>query len=100
MKGNSDLRYKNIAATPNAGKRTPQVARYYISEGLKAGFPDITVAIPRSPYHGLFIEFKRHPNKLSAEQLEWQDRLTKAGYCYRVCWSLEEAQLLLENWMK
>lgn len=100
MKANNDPRYENIAACPNAGKRTPQVARYYVQEGLKAGFPDITVAIPRSPYHGLYIEFKRHPNKMSKEQLDWQERLTRAGYHYRVCWSFEEAREVVENWMK
>jgi hypothetical protein len=49
-------------------------------------------------YHGLFIEMKRKPNKLTKNQEDWMRRLYLAGYCVRVAWSGEEAIELVKEY--
>ena len=47
---------------------TPQQARRAKDIGVKAGFPDINLPIPRGGYAGLYIELKTDKGKLSPEQ--------------------------------
>ena len=96
---NNDKRYENIASIPNAGKRSYGALSYYIAEGLEPGLPDVIIAIPKIPLHGMFIEFKRRPNKISNEQFKWAERLKWAGYAIKVCWSFEDAKKTTEDWM-
>ena len=97
---------RNLFAVPNAAKRTPAVAHYMISEGLKSGAPDMFLAHPGTldgtVYPGIFIEMKREgfvPSDVKPSQRDWGDRLMTAGYAWRVCggwqnaWSLVSAFL-------
>jgi hypothetical protein len=90
---------RNILAIPNAGKRNPAAARWYLDEGMSAGAPDILV-LWAGEYlvfghlglvYGLAIEMKVKPNQQSAAQVEWQRRLIRGGYGYAVCWNWREA---------
>ena len=57
-----------------------------VAEGVKAGVPDLFLAVPRDPHHGLFIEMKRADGgRVSNEQREWISRLKKQGYKVVVC---------------
>ena len=68
-------------------------ARSRSRQGLKSGVPDILIALPSLPYHGLFIELKRIGGlKPMGEQVEWHKRLSGAGYCVKVCFGFEEAR--------
>ena len=49
-------------------------------EGSAKGFPDLAVYLPKNQYHALFIELKTAKGKPRPEQLEWKDRLGKAGF--------------------
>lgn len=66
------------------------------AEGLRTGVPD--VFLPSSGggkdawYAGCFIEMKVGKNKPSAEQEDWINYLTKAGYYCKVCYSWIEAK--------
>lgn len=77
-------------AIPNGGSRNPREAVNLKRQGVTAGVPDILCAIVRSPYHGLFIEFKTGRNKLTQLQKEMIERLTSEGYRCEVCYTLEE----------
>ena len=57
--------------------------------------PDVTVAIPRTPYHGLFMEFKTPGGKLSPLQQMMLTELEAQGYAVAVPRSVEEAKQLL-----
>ena len=78
-------------AIPNGGHRHIAVAKKMKAEGVKAGVPDIFLAVPAYNAHGLFIEMKVGKNKLSQSQKEWRERLVNQGYLYKVCYGSEEA---------
>lgn len=60
-------------------------------EGLKAGVPDILVAYANHGYHGMAIEMKVPPNKVTAVQLAWHMRLRANGWKVVVAATSEEA---------
>jgi hypothetical protein len=89
-------------AVPNAGLRQGMQGLYFKAEGLKKGVPDICVAEPRGPWHGLYIEMKTEIGKTSNEQKDWLVSLLERGYMTAVCrgavaagehisWYLDEA---------
>lgn len=68
-------------AVPNDGKRGWVAQRQYKALGGKAGVPDLVIAVPRGPYAGLFLEFKRLKGSTTTpEQLAWQATLRRNGY--------------------
>ena len=78
---------------PNGGHRYKAVAVKMKAEGVKAGVPDIFLAVPRSGgFHGLFIEMKAGRNKTSEKQNEWIAKLIQSGYLVVVCYGFEEAK--------
>jgi len=82
---------------PNGRKDAIEGAKYK-RLGAKAGVPDVHIAYPIYPYHGLYIEFKRG-NKLgfvSKSQREWINRLNSVGYKVEVCHGFEEAKKVVE----
>lgn len=87
-------------AIPNGGSRHPIEAANLKRQGVTAGIPDIFCAIPRKPYHGLFIEFKAGKNKLTEAQKEAVERLKSAGYRCEICYSLEEAINIFNKYEK
>lgn len=77
--------------------------------GMKKGFPDISLPVPRGGYHGLFIELKIkayrnikgkmvHP-KVSGEQLWWLDQLKEMGYRAVVCYGFDEAKVEIVGYL-
>jgi len=53
-----------------------------------AGYPDLTLAHPRAGV--LFVELKRSPNRLEADQIAWRQALTEAGAIWRLVWVPEQ----------
>ena len=92
-----------LHATPNGAKvpytrdskgRTFSPQRVaLVAEGLRAGYPDVSLDVPRGKFHGLRIELKRSDGgRVSAEQQAWIDRLRYYGYSAVVCHGAAEAQ--------
>ena len=82
---------KLLYATPNGQYRPGQ----RMEPGLKSGVPDVTLPVPRSGYHGLYLELKRKGGRLRDEQAEWLENLRRAGYAARVAYGYEEAWVTL-----
>jgi len=68
-------------------------------EGVKKGFPDVSIFIPSDQYHGLFIELKVGYNKPKPEQKVWLETLNSKGYL--ACWtnSLDEFIDIIEAYL-
>ncbi len=78
-------------AVPNAGKRSIGAARYYLSEGLVSGVPDLILPVAKNGKGGLAIEMKVKPNKVTQEQKWWLSSLQNFGWVTLVCFSADEA---------
>lgn len=83
---------KTLHAIPNAAKRGYALANYLKQEGLRKGYPDVSLDYPVAPYHGARIEMKSARGKLSPEQDWWLTELKKNGYACCVAYSFEEAR--------
>lgn len=62
-----------------------------LREGMAPGFPDLVLFHAASGLHGLAIEMKSATGRLGDKQIEWRDKLIKAGYGWRLCRSADEA---------
>lgn len=80
-----------IFAIPNGGQRHKAVAAKLKAEGVKSGVPDIFVAEPRGPFHGLFIEMKKPGNAPRPAQRDWKMQLIARGYRASVRYSQQDA---------
>ena len=71
-------------------------------QGMKKGFPDISLPVPRGAYHGLYIELKTKPYRnhkgkmvypqASKEQVEWLNALNHNGYRAVICTGYDMAR--------
>lgn len=81
-----------VFAVPNGGLRNKREAANLVSQGLRAGVPDVFAAFPSRNCHGLFIEMKVGKNKESDNQIDWAMRLRQQGYHVLTCRSYEQAR--------
>lgn len=91
-----DLQYPalrgRLAAVPNGGDRHPAVAGKLKAEGVRKGYPDLQLLMPRGCYHGLIIELKRiKGGRVEPEQADWIDWLSGQGYMAVVCKGADQA---------
>lgn len=91
IQAKSDPRLRNLYHVPNEGRRSWAEAGRQRRMGLRSGVPDLILDYPSGIYHGLRIEMKIKPNRLTKEQLGWMARLERAGYATAVAWSAREA---------
>lgn len=84
---------------PNGGKRTKSEAAKFRAEGVKPGVPDLCLPVPRSGYHGLYIEMKKHGGVISKEQSKWLSNLSGQGYLTAVCYGSEAAESILIDYL-
>lgn len=92
-------------ATPNGGRRDAREGARLKLQGVKPGIPDICVAYPRAPFHGLWIELKRpkvfgkpNPVMTAAQKLKLE-QLNDDGYLAVVCFGFDEAVEVFENYI-
>lgn len=71
-----------LFAIPNGGFRKKITAKHLKDEGVRAGIPDMMLAMHKKPFHGLFIELKRNEtSKVSETQKFMLRELCSQGYC-------------------
>lgn len=86
---------------PNEGKRTRTTGARLAAEGLKRGVPDLCLPVARQGCHGLYIELKAiRGGRLSPEQVEWLDALTRQGYMAACCKGWEEAAEMIVGYLR
>ena len=68
--------------------------------GMKRGYPDIFLPVPRGEYHGLYIELKKkrgsYPTK---EQKAWIQALRDQGYVAEVCKGADAAKAIIITYL-
>ncbi|MBV2132032.1 VRR-NUC domain-containing protein [Pseudomonas sp. MAP12] len=87
---------------PNGGHRHKAVAAKLKAQGVKAGVPDITIALARGGHHGLYIEFKAtppHDAEVAASQKEWIEELVEQGYKAVVCRGMKDAMAVIDDYL-
>jgi hypothetical protein len=68
--------------------------------GLKAGIPDMFLAIPKNGYCGMYIEMKTKTGRLTKEQKQYSVILQEIGYKWVLCRSLEDFKKEIETYLK
>jgi len=69
-----------LLAIPNGGKRNPREAVRLKAEGVKPGVSDLLLPLRRQGMSGLWTEMKAPGKKPTDPQLEWLERMRRAGY--------------------
>lgn len=88
--------------TPNGGRRDKVTAAKLKAQGVKAGIPDLQLAMARGGYFGLFIEFKAtppHDSEVSKSQKEVIGLLAGEGYLAVVCKGITEAMAQINAYL-
>lgn len=85
---------------PNGGKRDIGTAKKLKAEGVKSGVPDICLPVPRSGFHGLYIEMKVGKNKTTDNQDRWLEVLSEQGYKTCICYGWESASEVLIKYLE
>ena len=94
--------FKAAFHVPNGGHRNKVTAAKLKAEGVKAGVPDICVAMARGGYYGLYAEMKAKPPynaAVSKHQKEWLARLEDEGYLVQVCKGFNEFKSFIDLYM-
>lgn len=90
-------------AIPNGGARDPVTGAILKQEGVKAGVPDIFLAVPRGKYHGMFIEMKvkndHKTGKPTEKQKWWINNLRRQGYKVEICFTWDQARLIILDYL-
>ena len=82
-----------LHATPNGSLRHIAVAAKLKQEGVKAGYPDVSLPIARGRWHSCHIELKRadKSTRPTAEQMLWIERLREYGNFACVAYGAQDA---------
>ena len=90
---------KLLWANGNGGQRQKAEARIMKGEGVQPGVPDLTLAVPRGDWCGLYIELKVLPNQPTDEQKTMMELLTSQGYYCQVIYTKEQFMSLINNYL-
>lgn len=94
-----------LVAIPNGGSRGDNAKSRAIrgnalkAEGVKKGYPDLALNVPRGGYGALFIELKTQTGRASPEQKDWLERLNACGNYATVCKGWLAAKQTIENFL-
>lgn len=87
--------YALTSAIPNGGYRPKKTAGMMTASGLKNGYPDVMVDMPRGVYHGCRLELKAKGGRISEAQIFKLRLLAEQGYCCVLAEGVDEAYQLL-----
>lgn len=83
-------------AIPNGGKRDARTAAMLKAEGVKAGVWDVFLPVPAInsanwKFHGLWLEMKVKPNRLTPEQTDFYHAMQPYNFDWLVAYTWQEA---------
>lgn len=84
----------------NEGKRTRYTGSLLKQMGMRTGFPDLCVPVPKGKFHGFYIEMKSLSGKATEDQKRWLKTLKNNGYATAICNGADEAINKIEKYMK
>lgn len=84
-----------VFAVPNAGKRSVRCGKYFKAEGLTRGVADLVICYKNAKT--LFIEMKKENGKQEPDQKIFEENITKFGFKYFVCRSLDDVLKVLRG---
>ena len=89
-----------LAHNANGGARTAVEAAILKGQGVRAGWPDYTLYMPRGARHGAVLELKGEDGaKPTRDQLDVLERLDRMGYAPIIAWGFEQARLELMRYL-
>lgn len=89
-----------LFAIPNGGQRNIITAKRMKDEGVRAGIPDLFLAVPRGKFHGFFVEMKKtRGGVVSESQKACMQMLSENGYCVTVCHGFMDAQDAVKGYL-
>ena len=89
-----------LMAIPNGGRRDAVTGARLHAEGVRAGIPDLFLAVPTRQAHGLWIEMKRqHGGRISDAQKSSMAALEAQGYVCTVCKGWKEARRAISGYL-
>lgn len=94
-----DPRPSMIYAIPNGEKRSPKTGAKLKRLGVKPGIPDLHLPIASQGYHTLYIEMKKKNGRVSDDQKIQIQILRNEGHRVEVCWSKEEAVVVICDYL-
>lgn len=86
-----------LFAIPNGARRDKVVGAILKKEGVRAGVPDLFLAVPRGPRCGLFIEIKTENGIVSDAQFDFIQTLRDQRYAAVVCHSFGSVVVAIES---
>lgn len=104
-----------LLAIPNGANKSMAQAAKFKLEGLRAGVPDLMLAVPKIVrklatydtagyskvlFHGLFIEMKRIGEKAKPAQIEFATLLRNQGYSVVIAQGFEEAKRAIVGYLE
>ncbi len=91
-----DLQHPDIAPwahhSPAGGARSAVTGARFKAMGVRRGFPDFALYVPRAGFCGLAIELKAAKGRPTTEQIEWLDHLASAGWMAALCSGFDAAR--------
>ena len=90
-----------LFAIPNGGARSMATGARLRKEGVRAGIPDMLLAVPAGQAHGLFLEMKRsRGGRVSKAQKETMGLFESLGYQVAVCYGCRDAIAAVEKYLE
>lgn len=90
-----------LFAIPNGGARSMSTGARLKKEGVRAGVPDLLLAVPAGQSHGLFLEMKRsRGSRIAKAQKETMTLFERLGYQVAVCYGCRDAIAAVEKYLE
>ena len=98
------LQYKqykyHLFSIPNGEYRHIATAVKLKRSGVLAGVSDLFLMIPKTGWHGMFIEMKAKGGNLSDKQKDFMGAATLMGYQAVVCYGFDEAKTAITKYLQ
>lgn len=88
-----------LMAFPLQGIRSPISGARMKAEGMRAGTPDLLLAVARGGFHGLWLELKTADGTPTESQVTMLSILREQGYDANLVYGFEQCQRAIVNYL-